>query len=380
MNKFLDFIKDKLEVIEKAGWTRSCKYHQPINSIETLIDNKIVYQFCSNDYLGLSFDKRIAEAIYNYSLSYGNGAGASRLVTGSSDLYKELEENIAKFKNREASLTFSSGYMANIGTISALMHSHDVVFSDRFNHSSLKAGINLSKAMLFEYEHLSIEDLKTKLEKHRHSYKNAMIISDFVFSMDGDIADIKSLISLAEEYECLLFLDEAHSTGVFPNLELNEKVKPLVIEMGTFSKAVGLQGGFVVANEKIIDFLIQRSKTFIYSTAMSPCITGGILESLKIIKSEDFRREKLWQNVKIVKDFLIKNNFDLIPSESQILCVKFKNNESVLKASAELFKQGIWISAIRPPTVATPRLRITLSSNHEEKHLERFFDAMLKII
>ena len=386
---FKDFLSNKLKSIEKANWKRNLIIQKPIDSIRRIVHlgegfdsvDKEVIQFSSNDYLGLSQDPRLIEAALEACKEYGFGATGSRLITGTSALHIQFEEKLAEFKSTEKALFFSSGYAANVGTISALVGKQDLILSDELNHSSILSGAKLSGAELIEYEHLSIDSLEQKLIEYRKDYKNALICTESVFSMDGDIADLKSIVEIAEKYDAWLLVDEAHSTGVFGGegrglvykLGLTDKVH---IQMGTCSKALGVEGGYIAGPTELIDFLSQRAKTFVYSTAPSIPVIAALMESLKICQAENWRREKLFKNVQLIRAFCSVQGLELIEGQSQIICLKMPSNEIALKWSEKLMELGVWVQAIRPPTVKTPRLRISVSALHDESHLKKLFEAL----
>lgn len=379
--KLEHFLESKLESLDKAHRLRTLTVHKPIDAVIRAVDGKEIIQFSSNDYLGLAFDERIIEACCKAAREYGIGSTGSRLITGTTDLHIELEQAIADFKGTEAALFFNSGYSANVGAISSLLSKADVIYSDALNHSSILSGAKLSGAQIVEYEHLLIEDAKNKIRATRNDHRHALIISESVFSMDGDVADLKALAELAEDLDCWLMIDEAHSAGIYnedggglvKQLGLNDKVH---IQMGTCSKAIGLQGAYIAGSRQLIDFLTQRARTFIYSTASSPVIAASIIESLKIIKKENWRRDKLFENAHSIRRICKEMGFSVIPGNSQIICLEAPSNEIALSWSQKLFERNLWVQAIRPPTVRTPRLRISCCALHEEKHLNELFEAL----
>lgn len=372
-NSLNDFLNHKLEVLEKADLKRELQYYE--------IKNKKIIDFCSNDYLGLSQEKSLIEAAHQSALEFGIGAGASRLISGNTRLHEELEFQIASFKGTQKALIFNSGYDANIGTIAALMSKPDIIYSDEFNHSSILSGIKLSGADYYNYEHLCLKSAQEKIQSTRSQYRNALLISESIFSMDGDMADLKGLINLAEKYNCWLMIDEAHSTGLFAengaglikSLGLENCVP---IQMGTCSKAFGCQGAYIAGNKLLIDFLIQRAKTFIYSTALSPAICGALLQSLKLIQTQSWRREKLFKNADKIKELCKKLDYEIISENSQIICLKMTDNKTALKAAEFLLNCGIFIQAIRPPTVKKARLRITSSAIYENDQINQLANGL----
>lgn len=372
-NSLNDFLNHKLEVLEKADLKRELKYYE--------IKNKKIIDFCSNDYLGLSREKSLIEASHQSALEFGIGAGASRLISGNTRLHEELEFQIASFKGTQKALIFNSGYDANIGAIAALMSKPDIIYSDELNHSSILSGIKLSGADFYNYEHLCLKSAEEKIQSTRSKYRNALLISESIFSMDGDMANLKGLINLAEKYNCWLMIDEAHSTGLFAengaglikNLGLENHIP---IQMGTCSKAFGCQGAYIAGNKLLIDFLIQRAKTFIYSTALSPAICGALLQSLKLIQAQSWRREKLFENADKIKEVCKKLDYEIISENSQIICLKMADNKTAVKAAEFLLNSGIFIQAIRPPTVKKARLRITSSAIYENDQINQLASGL----
>lgn len=414
-----EFLQKKLKAIHQSGRMRSLISCKPLDSRLTEVNGRSLLQFSSNDYLGLSLDKRVAQASFEAAREYGAGATGSRLISGSNELVEELEKQIATLKNTKAALFFNSGYAANLAVISTLLGPADVVFSDSNNHSSILSGIKLSGAKLIEFEHLNLQDLQKKLTE-RKNYRNALIISESVFSMDGGIASIRDLSSLAKENNCWLMIDEAHSFGVYGKegrglVSENSLENDVEIQMGTFSKALGLQGAFVAGSEELINYLIQRARTFIYSTASSPLIVGGLLKSLEICKTEEWRRQALHKNAKRIREFCNLNfnsadctkksksdlnsletekafsqvHFEGVSSNtiqidgeklnSQIICITFPDNQSCVMGSDFLWQEGIWLHPIRTPTVKEPCLRIVPNALHTNEDLEALFGAFLKL-
>lgn len=336
-------------------------------------DSSIV-DFSSNDYLGLAQNQ--AEGIDGMLV----GSAASRLITGTKEIHDELEEQIAFWKKTEAAIFYGSGYLANLGTIASLMSPKDVIFSDETNHSCIMEGIRLSGAKKFFYRHNDAEHLKELLETHREKFEKAMIISDSIFSMDGDIADIQKLVELKKEHNTFLYLDEAHASGVFGDTGggLVEKCvedgliekNDVDIQMGTFSKAIGVEGGYVAGSKLLIDFLINKSKTFIYSTAPSPIVSKLVLNNLnQAIKASELRI-KLHYNIAFFRRLLERKEIQFINDKTAIFAIECQSNEEALEKAENLYNKGFLVKAIRPPTVPSPRLRICLSAKHGEIEIE----------
>ncbi len=347
---------------------------------------EIVYQgrryllLASNNYLGLASDPRVVHAATEALRRYGASTTASRLVSGSTPLHRQLESELAALKGGEAGLLFSSGYLANLGIIGSLVGPGDVIFCDRLNHASIVDAAFLSRARLAVYHHADPEHLADLLE--RYSGRRCLIVTDSVFSMDGDLAPLEELCDLAERWGCMLMVDEAHATGVLglrgagavEHLGLQGRV-PII--MGTLSKALGSAGGFVVGSRRLIDYLRNRARTFIFDTAPAPAAVGAALAALRIARVDEDRREWLRRLTAVMREELEGLGYEVLPSDSAILAVMIGSNEAALRLSGLLRERGVWVPAIRPPAVprGTARLRVTLMATHTQNHLERAIDA-----
>ncbi len=336
-----------------------------------VVDGKKVLSFCSNDYLGLANHPHVIEALVSATHQYGVGSGASHLVNGHSVEHELLEQELAEMTGRESVLLFSTGYMANLGIVSALMNKGDVVFQDRLNHASLIDAGLLSSAKLIRYRHNDIKVLEKKLKAYPD--KNKMLLSDGVFSMDGDCADIAGLVALSQQHKAWLMIDDAHGFGVLGaqggglvNANgFSQNDVPLL--MATLGKAVGVSGAFVAGSHDHINYLRQTSRTWIYSTAMPSPLAAASRASLRIIQKESWRREKLLELIALFKQGAKEKGLNLLPSDTAIQPVLIGDSEQAITTSQRLIEQGILVTAIRPPTVPkhTDRLRITLSASHE---------------
>lgn len=371
-----------LSTIHRASWYRSVQtLSSRPGSIITLDGEKLI-NFASNDYLGLAGDDRLINAAISATKEWGTGTTGSRLLTGHRQLHRQLEIAIASLKQTEDALVFSSGYLANLGAISSVVGKRDLILSDRYNHSSLKNGAILSQATVLEYEHNNIEDLQVKLEKEREKFRRCLIITDSVFSMDGDLCLLPKLLELAEEFNSMLLIDEAHATGVFGAngagcVEHFNCTGKELIQVGTLSKALGSLGGYVAGSKTLIYFLRNRAPSWIYTTALTPADTAAALAALEIVRQEPERRAKLWQNVISLKNLLKNNLVPIANFESPIICFPLKDAATALAAAKQLKKQGIFAPAIRPPTVNTSRIRISLMAAHEPEHLEKLVEAFV---
>ena len=374
-----DWIDQSLTAIHNANWYRSVKPISGRTGVEIeLAGNKLI-NFASNNYLGLAGDVNLIAAAIAAIEKYGTGSTGSRLLTGHRDVHQQLEKSIAYFKQTEDALVFSSGYLANLGTISALVNQKDLILADEYNHSSLKSGAKLSQAQIINYQHCQILDLANKLQQHRTNYRRCLIVSDSVFSMDGDICPLPEILDLAETHNCMVLIDEAHATGVMGQtgagcVEYFNCTGKRLIQVGTLSKALGSLGGYVAGDSNLIDFLRNRSASWIYTTGLSPADTAAALEAIAIIEDEPQRREKLWYNVSYLKTHLPQDK--LLPSDSPIICLNLPNPTIALTAAQQLQDSGIFAPAIRPPTVPTSRLRFTVMATHEQHHLDQLINAV----
>lgn len=368
------WLEKSLDTIHRANWYRSLKTIDSFPGSTVILDGRKVINFASNDYLGLAADERLIQAAIAATKKYGTSSTGSRLLSGHRELHRELETAIADLKQTEDALVFSSGYLANLGTISALVGQKDLILEDKYNHSSLKKGAKLSGGTIIEYSHNDPQDLATKLHSLRSQYRRCLITTDSVFSMDGDLCPLPELLSLAEEFNCMLLVDEAHATGVMGKtgagcVEYFGCTGKELIQIGTLSKAVGSLGGYVAGSWALIDFLRNRAATWIYTTGLSPADTAAAVRAIEIIKTEPKRREKLWRNINYLKQELSRLN--LLPSQSPIICFKLSSPKIALNKAQQLQTAGIFVPAIRPPTVPTSRLRISVMATHQLEHLQQ---------
>ena len=373
MSNPYSWLNQSLATIQRANWYRSVKAIAGKPGAVVELAGKPVVNFASNDYLGLSSDQRLINAAVAATQAYGTGSTGSRLLSGHKALHQELEQAIASLKQTEAALVFSSGYLANLGTVSALVGQRDLILGDQYNHSSLKKGAILSGATAIDYLHNDLADLRAKLINQRALYRRCLITTDSVFSMDGDLCPLPELMAIAEEFACMLLVDEAHATGVMGNngagcVEYFNCTGKALIQIGTLSKALGSLGGYVAGSGELIDFLRNRAATWIYTTALSPADTAAALKGVEVVKQEPSSREQLWQNINYLKQQL--SHLELLPSESPILCLNLDTPEAALDLSQKLLDAGILAPAIRPPTVPTSRIRLSLMATHEQQHLD----------
>ena len=377
------WINESLATIHRADWYRSVQTIHSRPSATVVLSGQEVINFASNDYLGLAGDERLQTAAIAAIQSFGTGSTGSRLLSGHRELHKELEQEIASTKQTQEALVFSSGYLANLGTISAIVGKRDLILSDEYNHSRLKKGAILSGATIMEYPHNSNALLEEKLQEYRKNYRRCLIITDSVFSMDGDLCPLPQLLDLAEEFNSMLLLDEAHATGVMGKtgagcVEHFGCTGRELIQIGTLSKALGSLGGYVAGSSSLIDFLRNRAPSWIYTTALSPADTAAAIAAMKIVREEPERRSQLWQNVNYLKQLITENlpNLKLLPTESPILCFQLPSAAAALTAGKHLHASGIFAPAIRPPTVNTSRIRISVMATHELAHLQKLVEVI----
>ncbi|MCA6517525.1 MAG: 8-amino-7-oxononanoate synthase [Pseudanabaena sp. M110S1SP2A07QC] len=375
-----DWLDRSLDSIHKANWYRSTQTVTSKAGMSATIDGREMLMFASNNYLGLAGDSRLIDAAISATEMYGTGSTGSRLVTGHLALHEELETVIADLKNTEAALVFSSGYLANLGTIAAIVGARDLILGDEYNHSCLKKGGLLSGATAIDYQHLNLADLTAKLQEHRAKYRRCLITTDSVFSMDGDLAPLREIMDLAHQYDCMVLVDEAHGTGVFGDrgggLTQALGIRENLIQVGTLSKALGSLGGYVAGSAKLIDYLRNRAATWIYTTALSPADTGAAIAAIKIIKTENNLRQKLWQNVGFLKQGLQNLGFQAIAFDSPIVAIEMGDIAKTLQMATHLRENGIFAPAIRPPTVPTPRIRLTLMASHTHEQIQYFMQCL----
>jgi 8-amino-7-oxononanoate synthase len=377
------WIEESLATIHRADWYRSVQTISGLPGAKVLLSGQEVINFASNDYLGLAGDERLHKAAIAAIQEFGTGSTGSRLLSGHRELHRDLEQKIAFTKQTQDSIIFSSGYLANIGVITALVGKRDLILSDQYNHSSLKSGAILSGATVVEYPHNSNKVIIEKLHQQRKNHRRCLIITDSVFSMDGDLCPLPELLDIAEEFNCMLLLDEAHATGVMGNtgagcVEHFGCTGRELIQVGTLSKALGSLGGYAAGNNTLIDFLRNRAPSWIYTTALSPPDTAAALAAFNIVQQEPQRREQLWQNINYLKQLISENlpNLKILPSESPILCFQLSDAATALKAGKYLRKAGIFAPAIRPPTVPTSRIRITMMAIHKKQHIEKLVEVL----
>ncbi len=349
-----------------------------------IIDDSNVISFCSNDYLGLANNPAVKQAMIDAVEHYGVGSGAAHLVNGHSSAHHQLEEELAEFSGYPRALLFSTGYMANLGLCQALIDKSDYVFEDRLNHASLIDGGLISGARLQRYLHNNVSSLQTKLAKLSGSDAEKLVLTDGVFSMDGDIARLPELSTLCRESDSWLMVDDAHGFGTLGETgkgclqHFSLTADDVPVYMATLGKAMGTAGAFIAGSEELIETIIQQARTYIYTTAMPAAIAEATRCSLNIIQTEPQHLQNLNDNIAYFKTCCSDAGLDIENSQTAIQPLLIGDDQEAINLSQTLFEKGFLVTAIRPPTVpeGTSRLRITLSASHRREHIERLIDAL----
>ena len=376
-----DAFAAELEQLASRGQRRQRRTAAPPLGTRPRVDGRPVLAFCSNDYLGLAQHPDIGAAIRDASWSHGSGAGAAHLISGHSDLHQALEEQLARFLGVPAALCFSTGYMANLGVVTALAGRGDTVFADRLNHASLNDAMLLSRAIVKRYAHNDMRALERALAATPDGRR--LIISDSVFSMDGDLAPVRELLALAERFDALLLLDDAHGFGVLGATGSGIAAhcglaSERLIVMGTLGKAAGVSGAFVAGETVLIDWLINKARTYIYTTATPPLLAAGLLTSLHLIENSDERRAHLQQLIAHLHHCTRHLPWRWMRSPTPIQPLLVGASQAAVDLSQALLQRGIWVPAIRPPTVpaGSARLRVSLSAAHTLGDVEQLAAAL----
>jgi 8-amino-7-oxononanoate synthase len=377
---FYDFDAELQSLNQQSLYRRRRVVESP-QSVLMQLDGRQVVNFCSNDYLGLANHPEVIAAFKRGVDQYGVGSGSAHLICGHSHAHHALEDELAAFTGRERALLFSTGYMANLGVISALVGRGDSVLEDRLNHASLLDGGLLSAARFQRYQHNQLDDLQVRLAA---SKGKALIVSDGVFSMDGDLALLPDLANLAEQHGAGLLIDDAHGFGVLgangggvvEHFGLSQQQVPIL--MGTLGKAFGTFGAFIAGSDALIEYLIQKARTYVFTTAMPAAVAEATRVSLRLLQQEAWRRQHLQALISRFRAGAEQQDLQLMDSATAIQPIILGDSETALLASERLLAQGFWVSAIRPPTVpaATARLRITFSSLHTEQQVDALLEAL----
>lgn len=354
---------------------------------ERILIPEDVIDFSSNDYLGLKDNPSTKQKLCQFIEKLSLGSGASALISGYTQIQRELEDFLAKFKETESCIVVGSGYMANIGLLQAITEPEDIIFSDQLNHASIIDGIRLSKAKKIIYNHLDLNQLEEGLRKNKTSGKK-IIVTDSVFSMDGDVAPLKELTYLSEKYDAVLIIDEAHATGVLGKEGkgtlnyFNIKPSENIVQIGTLSKAVGSYGAFICGTKLLIDFLVNKMRSVIFTTALSPVQNFISLENLKILKEDSIRRKKLFENIELFLFLSKKAGIQVRFYGTPILTILTYDPFKTVLMRDKLLEKGVYVGAVRPPTVpeGLSRLRITITSKHTDEQIQNFVITLKEVL
>jgi len=378
-------IQDELKEIRNAGLYRRLRRVENEQGPTLLLDGREVINFSSNNYLGIANHPALATAAKEAIDRYGCGSGASRLISGNMTLHEELEKQLAEFKGTEAALVFNSGFQANTGILSTLAGEGDAILSDELNHASIIDGCRLSRAKTIVYVHCDLGQLEEAL-KQAGSCRRKLIVTETIFSMDGDEAPLTGIVELAEKYDAAVMVDEAHATGIFgpggagvvSKLGLVDRV---LVQMGTLGKALGGFGAYVAGSQAVRDLLINRCRSFIFTTSLPPAIMAMAMAAIDLVEGEPERREALWNNCRLLSDGLKKMGFSLDEIQSPILPLIIGDADKCMQFSEQLLERGVFAQGIRPPTVppGTSRLRITLMATHTREQLQIALDAFKEV-
>ena len=386
MSTKLQWIKDELQALTESGLYNQIRTLSSPQGAWLVVDGQRVLNFCSNNYLGLANHPRIVEAVRKAIVEYGVGPAAVRSIAGTMDLHVNLEKRLARFKGVEAAITFQSGFNANTGTIPALVGRGDVIFSDELNHASIIDGSRLSRADIVRYAHCDAQDLKRALDENRSKFERAMVITDGVFSMDGDVAPLDEIYAVTQGYEAILMVDDAHGEGVLgtggrgivDHYGLHGKVD---VEVGTLSKAFGVVGGVVAGDPLIIEWLRQRGRPFLFSSAMTVPDVAACLAAVDILEESTELVDKLWENTRYFKEEMLRLGFDTGASTTPITPVMLGEASLAQEFSRELFKAGVFGMSIGFPTVprGKARIRVMISAAHEQEDLDQGLEGFANV-
>jgi glycine C-acetyltransferase len=382
----IEWLQQEIDGLKQAGLYNNIRTLSSPQGAWLVVDGKKVLNFCSNNYLGLANHPKIVKAARKATKTYGVGPGAVRSIAGTMDLHIELEKRLAAFKGVEAAITFQSGFNANLATIPALVDKEDVIFSDRLNHASIIDGCRLSGAKIIAYEHNSAESLEEAIKENLSKYRRALVVTDGVFSMDGDIAPLPALYEVAKKYDILLMVDDAHGEGVLgkggrgivDHFGLHGKVD---IEVGTMSKAFGVMGGVVAGDKVIVEWLRQRGRPFLFSSAVTVPDAAACIAAIDLLEESTELVDKLWENGRYFKAEMQKLGFDTGASETPITPVMLGEAPLAQEFSRELYKKGVFGTAIGYPTVpqGKARIRVMISAAHSKDDLDKGLKAFAKV-
>jgi glycine C-acetyltransferase len=384
----LQYVSDQLQELRTKGVAPKLRVLEGEQKPVCTFDGREVINLASNNYLGLTTHKALRKAAVEAAKKYGAGAGAVRTIAGTMQLHMQLEEQIAKFKNVEACVVFQSGFTANAGTVAAVLGKEDLIVSDELNHASIIDGARLSRATIQVFKHKDVKDCERILQEHASFPGKKLIITDGVFSMDGDIAPLPELCTLAEKYDCIMMVDDAHSSGVLgrngrgtiDHFDCHGRVH---IQVGTLSKAIGVMGGYVCGSRELIDFLYLRARPFLFSTSHPPAVTAACIAAFSLLDSPAGEKlvKKLWKNTKTFKRELKKRGFQFKASETPIVPIHVGDAAKAFEFSNKLFEAGVFAPAVGYPTVAEgkARLRAIVSAGHKNEQLMKAADILAEV-
>ena len=370
---------EKIKKLKENRLFREIKDRESSQGPRIKFGNRDYINFSSNDYLGLSTHPYIIDTVKKSLDEYGYGSAASRLLSGGSILHKKLESKIAQFKDTDAALVFNSGYSANTGIIPIISVEQTALFSDELNHASIIDGCRLSKAKTLIYRHKDLSHLEELIRKNKA--KNKVVVTDTIFSMDGDISPLNDIYEICKKNNASLYIDDAHGTGVLGNgkgalAHFNIKPEPWISQMGTLSKAIGSIGAFVTGSSDIVEWILNTARSFIFSTALPSCVIAASIAALEIIEKDSHLIKRLWENREKIVGGIKNIGYDIMGSETPIIPITTGTIENTLRISQYLYDKGIYAPAIRPPTVKEPRIRITMSAAHSDEDIVRLIEAL----
>ncbi|HAG10382.1 MAG TPA: 8-amino-7-oxononanoate synthase [Desulfotomaculum sp.] len=377
----MEFLRTELDSLRKASLYRQLRWFEGPQSPRTTVNGRNCILLSSNNYLGLTDHPQVKDAACQALARWGTGSGGSRLISGNFLLYRELEEKIAQFKNTEEVIVFSSGYLTNIGTISSLAGAEDAVISDELNHASIIDGCRLSRARVVIFGHKDMQQLE-KAFSETQDCRRRLVITDGVFSMDGDLAPLPEIVHLAEKYDSFVMVDDAHATGVFgshgtgivEHFNLGGKV---AVQVGTLSKALASCGGYVTGKSDLINYLRNKARSFIYSTGLPPAAVGAAIAAVDLIREKPEIRARLFDNVNFLSEGLTRLGFTILTRESQIIPILVGDDNLTMDMDKALFERGVFVTGIRPPSVppGTSRLRVSVMATHKREDLEEVLNV-----
>ncbi|MEC1406599.1 glycine C-acetyltransferase [Bacillus halotolerans] len=384
MTKEFEFLKAKLERMKENHTWQDVKQVESMQGPSVTVNHKKVIQLSSNNYLGFTSHPRLIKAAQEAAQQFGAGTGSVRTIAGTFTMHQELEKKLAAFKKTEAALVFQSGFTTNQGVLSSILSKDDIVISDELNHASIIDGIRLTKADKKVYQHVNMSDLEKVLRKSMN-YRMRLIVTDGVFSMDGNIAPLPDIVELAEKYDAFVMVDDAHASGVLGengrgtvnHFGLDGRVH---IQVGTLSKAIGVLGGYVAGSKVLIDYLRHKGRPFLFSTSHPPAVTAACMEAIDVLLEEPEHMERLWENTHYFKSMLVQMGFTLTQSETPILPILIGDEGAAKQFSDQLLSQGVFAQSIVFPTVAKgkARIRTIITAEHTKEELDQALDAIEK--